>query len=86
MPACWWYLLYKGQSQGSHKDSSRDNSLAPAGQAISTRASCTDLRAAYLYATTPHMFQGDTEKAFNAVRDQVCPSAQHPILAYTGAH
>ncbi|CAL5229561.1 g12913 [Coccomyxa viridis] len=41
------------------------------GQTVSTRATCTDLRAAYLYATTPHMFQGDTEKAFNAVRDQV---------------
>ena len=46
-------------------------SAMPAGQTVSTRATCTDLRAAYLYATTPHMFQGDTEKAFNAVRDQV---------------
>jgi inositol-phosphate phosphatase/L-galactose 1-phosphate phosphatase/histidinol-phosphatase len=31
--------------------------------------SCTRLSDAYLYATTPHMFRGATEAAFNRVRD-----------------
>ena len=53
----------------------------PAGHAVSTRAACTDLQAAYLYATTPHMFQGDTEKAFNAVRDRVQTSPLHGCTA-----
>lgn len=40
------------------------------GQEISTRK-CNDLSCAYLYATTPHMFDGKTEIAFNALRDEV---------------
>ena len=38
------------------------------GQPISTRE-CGAVGDAYLYATTPHMFAGDTEAAFNRVRD-----------------
>jgi inositol-phosphate phosphatase/L-galactose 1-phosphate phosphatase/histidinol-phosphatase len=40
------------------------------GEDISTRP-CTDVSSAYLYATTPHMFEGVTEIAFNALRDKV---------------
>ncbi|EFN53278.1 hypothetical protein CHLNCDRAFT_58575 [Chlorella variabilis] len=40
------------------------------GQPISTRE-CGAVGDAYLYATTPHMFAGDTEAAFNRVRDAV---------------
>ncbi|KAK9811291.1 hypothetical protein WJX72_001256 [[Myrmecia] bisecta] len=32
---------------------------------------CDDISTAYLYATTPHMFDGATEVAFNRVRDAV---------------
>lgn len=38
------------------------------GQPIATRA-CPSVGDAYLYATTPHMFAGETEAAFNRVRD-----------------
>jgi inositol-phosphate phosphatase/L-galactose 1-phosphate phosphatase/histidinol-phosphatase len=37
---------------------------------ISTR-SCTEVGSAYMYATTPHMFSGESELAFNRLRDQV---------------
>ena len=37
---------------------------------IAVRA-CGDLDAAYLYATSPHMFAGETEVAFNRLRDRV---------------
>ncbi|KAL4459043.1 hypothetical protein ABPG75_013908 [Micractinium tetrahymenae] len=40
------------------------------GAPISTRA-CSSIGDAYLYATTPHMFAGETEVAFNRVRDAV---------------
>lgn len=40
------------------------------GREIKTRA-CKEMRLAYLYATTPHMFSGKTESSFNKVRDQV---------------
>lgn len=40
------------------------------GSDIHSRA-CGDVSAAYLYATTPHMFEGKTEVAFNALRDEV---------------
>ncbi|KAI7844648.1 hypothetical protein COHA_001738 [Chlorella ohadii] len=40
------------------------------GQPIATRA-CPSVGDAYLYATTPHMFAGQTEAAFNRVRDAV---------------
>eukprot|EP00197_Chlamydomonas_leiostraca_P008919 CAMPEP_0202867762 /NCGR_PEP_ID=MMETSP1391-20130828/9609_1 /ASSEMBLY_ACC=CAM_ASM_000867 /TAXON_ID=1034604 /ORGANISM="Chlamydomonas leiostraca, Strain SAG 11-49" /LENGTH=291 /DNA_ID=CAMNT_0049547825 /DNA_START=210 /DNA_END=1085 /DNA_ORIENTATION=+ len=40
------------------------------GAPIRTRA-CADISNAYLYATTPHMFAGATEAAFNRVRDSV---------------
>eukprot|EP00201_Polytomella_parva_P014132 CAMPEP_0175058146 /NCGR_PEP_ID=MMETSP0052_2-20121109/11678_1 /TAXON_ID=51329 ORGANISM="Polytomella parva, Strain SAG 63-3" /NCGR_SAMPLE_ID=MMETSP0052_2 /ASSEMBLY_ACC=CAM_ASM_000194 /LENGTH=306 /DNA_ID=CAMNT_0016323479 /DNA_START=117 /DNA_END=1037 /DNA_ORIENTATION=+ len=40
------------------------------GQSISTRA-CSSLSHAYLYATTPHMFEGANETAFNRLRDSV---------------
>ena len=33
--------------------------------------SCTDIREAWLYATSPHMFQGDDFNAFERVREQV---------------
>jgi inositol-phosphate phosphatase/L-galactose 1-phosphate phosphatase/histidinol-phosphatase len=40
------------------------------GAPIATRA-CPQLASAYLYATTPHMFAGDTAPAFARVRDAV---------------
>ncbi|MEW5299246.1 MAG: hypothetical protein WDW38_003341 [Sanguina aurantia] len=40
------------------------------GVAIQTRP-CPELKLAYLYATTPHMFSGATETSFNRVRDAV---------------
>ncbi|GIL46393.1 hypothetical protein Vafri_3390 [Volvox africanus] len=40
------------------------------GQTLRTRP-CTEVKLAYLYATTPHMFSGDNEVAFNRLRDQV---------------
>lgn len=40
------------------------------GVEINTRK-CNDVSSAYLYATTPHMFEGATEVAFNALRDEV---------------
>ena len=40
------------------------------GKEIKTRA-CKEMKLAYLYATTPHMFSGKTEASFNKVRDQV---------------
>lgn len=40
------------------------------GREIKARA-CKEMRLAYLYATTPHMFSGRTEASFNKVRDQV---------------
>lgn len=40
------------------------------GRPIATRE-CGDIGNAYMYATTPHMFAGDTEQAFNRVRDRV---------------
>ncbi|KAJ9530649.1 hypothetical protein QJQ45_014798 [Haematococcus lacustris] len=40
------------------------------GRPLATRP-CADLRLAYLYATTPHMFSGPSEQAFNRVRDAV---------------
>lgn len=40
------------------------------GESIRTRK-CTEVSSAYLYATTPHMFEGRTEIAFNALRDEV---------------
>nr|UAD82033.1 myo-inositol-phosphate phosphatase 2 [Pseudococcomyxa simplex] len=40
------------------------------GEPVRTRA-CKDISGAYLYATTPHMFSGATETAFNRVRDNV---------------
>lgn len=53
----------------------RERWLGVAGQAttlngrpIATRA-CPDVGSAYLYATTPHMFSGPSEAAFNRVRD-----------------
>lgn len=44
------------------------------GEAIHVRE-CEDLTEAYLYATSPHMFEGDTESAFGRVREQ----ASHPL-------
>lgn len=41
------------------------------GESIHVRE-CEDLREAYLYATTPHMFEGDAEQAFKRVQEQVC--------------
>ncbi|GLC34125.1 hypothetical protein PLESTF_000166800 [Pleodorina starrii] len=40
------------------------------GQQLRTRT-CPDVKLAYLYATTPHMFSGDNEVAFNRLRDSV---------------
>ena len=42
---------------------------------------CSSLKAAYLYATTPHMFAGATEDAFARVRDQASRTllAAHPL-------
>ncbi|PSC73171.1 Bifunctional phosphatase chloroplastic [Micractinium conductrix] len=40
------------------------------GRPIATRQ-CASIGNAYLYATTPHMFSGATETAFNRVRDAV---------------
>ena len=40
------------------------------GSEIHSRA-CGEVSSAYLYATTPHMFEGKTEVAFNALRGQV---------------
>lgn len=40
------------------------------GRAIHTRR-CGQLSSAYMYATTPHMFEGWTEIAFNRLRDKV---------------
>ncbi len=40
------------------------------GRPIRTRP-CHDIKAAYMYATTPHMFSGASEQAFNRVRDAV---------------
>lgn len=40
------------------------------GKPIRTRA-CPDIDAAYLYSTSPHIFSGATETAFNRVRDEV---------------
>jgi len=40
------------------------------GDPISTRT-CAELSLAFLYATTPHMFEGASETAFNRVRDAV---------------
>ena len=57
-----------------------------AGQPISTRSSCKDLRTAYLYATTPHMFTGDTETAFNRVRDQANSFSWGPHTANNPIH
>ncbi len=37
---------------------------------ISTRT-CPEVESAYMYATTPHMFTGASEVAFNRLRDQV---------------
>jgi len=37
---------------------------------ISTRP-CLEVNSAYMYATTPHMFTGASELAFNRLRDQV---------------
>lgn len=45
------------------------------GAPISTRA-CGAISDAYLYATTPHMFSGETEAAFNRVRD----AGKQPIV------
>ena len=40
------------------------------GKEIRTRR-CGQLSSAYMYATTPHMFEGWTETAFNRLRDKV---------------
>ncbi|WJX42456.1 Bifunctional phosphatase IMPL2, chloroplastic [Trifolium repens] len=40
------------------------------GQEVSTRT-CADLSQAYLYTTSPHLFNGDAEEAFIRVRDKV---------------
>lgn len=40
------------------------------GKEIQSRA-CGEVSSAYMYATTPHMFEGAAEVAFNALRDQV---------------
>ncbi|KAF9619217.1 hypothetical protein IFM89_005771 [Coptis chinensis] len=40
------------------------------GQEVSTR-SCSKLSHAYLYTTSPHLFSGDAEKAFDRVRSKV---------------
>ena len=40
------------------------------GQPITTRA-CTDLSKAYMYSTTPLMFTGVCEEAYNKLRDSV---------------
>lgn len=40
------------------------------GQPISARH-CSEVGSAYLYATTPHMFEGPSEAAFNRLRDAV---------------
>lgn len=47
------------------------------GAPISTRA-CGSIGDAYLYATTPHMFAGETEVAFNRVRDAGKHSSGEP--------
>ena len=46
--------------------------LHGAGKQVHARQ-CQDMRLAYLYATTPHMFSSEdhTEQAFNNVRDAV---------------
>lgn len=44
--------------------------LVAPGQPIKARQ-CGDIGAAYLYATTPFMFTGASETAFNRVRDAV---------------
>ncbi|CAK9276200.1 unnamed protein product [Sphagnum jensenii] len=41
------------------------------GDAIQTRASCDLLKNAYLYTTSPHMFSGESELAFNRARNKV---------------
>lgn len=46
------------------------------GAPISTR-SCAAVGDAYLYATSPHMFEGEGEAAFNRVRDA---GARHDAL------
>lgn len=48
------------------------NTIWAAGKAVHAR-DCKDISAAYLYATTPHMFSAEehTEEAFNNVRDAV---------------
>ena len=40
------------------------------GNLITTRE-CKEVSAAYLYATTPHMFEGASEDAFNRLRNSV---------------
>ncbi|KAG2490552.1 hypothetical protein HYH03_010946 [Edaphochlamys debaryana] len=40
------------------------------GAPLRTRP-CPDVKLAYLYATTPHMFSGENETAFNRLRDSV---------------
>eukprot|EP00873_Tetraselmis_striata_P011403 jgi/Tetstr1/431667/TSEL_021196.t1 len=40
------------------------------GAEISSRK-CENIGSAYLYCTTPHMFAGESEQAFNRVRDKV---------------
>ncbi|KAK9826515.1 hypothetical protein WJX81_008647 [Elliptochloris bilobata] len=52
------------------------------GEEVHTRA-CASLEAAYLYATTPHMFAGASAAAFARVRDQVrCPLYGCDCYAY----
>lgn len=55
-----------------------------AGEEVRTRA-CSGLKAAYLYATSPHMFAGASEEAFDRVRAEVRPHAaayvRHSISA-----
>ena len=46
-----------------------------AGKEVGVRT-CEDLREAYLYATSPHMFVGDAAVAFSRVRDEVMPVLQ----------
>lgn len=63
------------------------------GAPIGTRA-CGNIGDAYLYATTPHMFAGETEAAFNRVRDAgepplppLAPSQRlRPLHAAAGLH
>ena len=45
-----------------------------AGKEVRTRA-CSGLEAAYLYATSPHMFAGVSEQAFGRLRAEVRPRA-----------